>query len=86
MDGRDVRAYSFDELRGKIGIVPQKAVLFKGTIEDNLRWGNPDATAEDMEEALNAAQAMAFVREKAGGLKPLFFRAGVTFPGDSVSV
>lgn len=81
VDGRDVRAYSFDELRGKIGIVPQKAVLFKGTIEDNLRWGNPDATAEDMEEALNAAQAMAFVREKAGGLKAFILQGGRNLSG-----
>lgn len=81
VDGRDVRTYSFDELRGKIGIVPQKAVLFKGTIEDNLRWGNKNATAEDMEEALEAAQAMEFVREKDGGLQAVILQEGRNLSG-----
>lgn len=68
VDGKDVRDYDLDMLRDKIGVVPQKAVLFKGTIRDNMRWGNPEATEEDMWEALAIAQAKEFVETKDGGL------------------
>lgn len=68
VSGKNVRDYKFDELRNKIGIVMQKAVLFKGTIEENLRWGNKDASAEEIEEALRISQAKEFVDSKDGGV------------------
>ncbi|MCR5742113.1 MAG: ABC transporter ATP-binding protein/permease [Lachnospiraceae bacterium] len=68
IDGRDVRQYSFGQLRGKIGIVPQKAVLFKGTIRENIKWGKPLASDKDINWALDIAQAKAFVDAKKGGL------------------
>lgn len=68
IDGKDVREYTLEDLREKVGVVPQKAVLFKGTIRENLKWGNPSATEEEMEEALTIAQAKEFVDEKEGGL------------------
>lgn len=61
--------YPLSQLRDKIGIVPQKAVLFHGTIEENLRWGNADATEEELWDALALAQAMDVVKEKKDGLK-----------------
>ena len=67
--GRDVRAFADPtELRAKIGVVPQKAELFAGTVRDNLRFGNENATDEDCREALCAAQALSFVESKEGGL------------------
>ncbi|MBR3862139.1 MAG: ABC transporter ATP-binding protein, partial [Clostridia bacterium] len=69
VDGRDVRAFADpQELRAKIGVVPQKAELFAGTVRDNLRFGNENATDEDCREALRAAQALSFVESKEGGL------------------
>ena len=69
VDGRDVRAFTDPKaLRAKIGVVPQKAELFAGTIRDNLRFGNENATDEDCREALRAAQALSFVESKDGGL------------------
>lgn len=68
VDGKDVRTYSLKELRGKIGMVMQKSVLFQGTIRDNLLWGNENATEEELKEALRIAQAADFVAEKPGGL------------------
>ncbi len=68
IDGRDVKEYSLKELRQKTGVVPQKAVLFKGTIRENMRWGNPDASDEEIWEALDTAQAREFVETKQGGL------------------
>ncbi len=62
--GKDILDYEVENLRKHIGIVPQKAVLFKGTIEENLRWGNPDATKEDLEEALEISQSREFVEAK----------------------
>ena len=69
LNGKNIKEYSKKALREGIGVVPQKAVLFSGTIEDNLRWGNPEATEEELWEALRIAQAEAFVREKEDGLK-----------------
>ena len=66
--GKDVREYSLEELRGKIGMVLQKAVLFKGTIRENMLWGNENATDEDIMQALEVAQAKEFVDKKEGGL------------------
>lgn len=63
VDGINVKNYSFNQLRGKIGIVPQKAVLFKGTLKENLRWRKPDANIQDMQKALKISQSEEFVRE-----------------------
>lgn len=68
VNGINVKEYSFDELRKQVGIVMQKAVLFKGTIRENLSWGKKNATDEEMWEALEAAQAKEFVESKDGGL------------------
>lgn len=68
VDGRDVKLYGMEELREKIGIVLQKAVLFRGTIRDNLLWGKGDATDEELWEALRLAQAKEFVETKEGRL------------------
>ena len=68
IDGRDVRDYSMEELRQKIGIVQQKAVLFQGTIRENLLWGKGDATDEELWQAVETAQAIEFVEQKAGKL------------------
>ena len=62
--GKNVKEYSFETLREKIGIVPQKAVLFKGTIRENICWGKENATDEEIWQALETAQATEFVRDK----------------------
>ena len=64
VDGKDVREYTLEDLRSRVGMVMQKAVLFHGTIRDNMRWGDPDATDEQIWEALDQAQASEFVRQK----------------------
>lgn len=63
-DGIDVKSTDTEKLREKIGIVPQKAVLFKGTIRENLKWGNPNADEAQLNEALAASQALSFVQDK----------------------
>lgn len=68
VDGRDVKDCSLEELRKKVGFVLQKSVLFKGTIRDNMLWGNENATDEEILDALAVAQAKDFVEEKQGGL------------------
>lgn len=68
VDGVNVNEYGFDELREHVGIVMQKAVLFKGTIRENLKWGKNDATDEELWAAIDAAQAREFVETKEGGL------------------
>lgn len=68
VDGVNVNEYSFDELREHVGIVMQKAVLFKGTIRENLKWGKNDATDEELWAAIDVAQAREFVETKDGGL------------------
>jgi ATP-binding cassette subfamily B multidrug efflux pump len=68
VDGKDVKDYPLEELREKIGTVLQKAVLFHGTIRENLKWGNPDATEEDLNRAITVAQAKEFVDNKEGRL------------------
>lgn len=68
IDGRDAREYEVKALRSKIGVVQQKAVLFKGTVEENLRWGKEDASEEELAEALDISQAAEFVNDKAGKL------------------
>ena len=68
LGGRDARDYAQDALRGAIGVVPQKAALFSGTLRDNLRWGDENATDEALYAVLDTAQALPFVQEKPGGL------------------
>lgn len=81
VDGRDVREYKAEALREKIGIVPQKAVLFHGTIRDNLRWGKNDATDEELYSALETAQAVEVVNGKAKGLDFEVAQGGKNFSG-----
>lgn len=80
-DGKDVRQYKLDALRDKIGIVPQKAVLFHGTIRDNIKWGKKDATDEEIYEALSIAQAKEIVDGKEGGLDFVVAQGGKNFSG-----
>lgn len=68
VDGVDVRDYTLDGLRSKIGVVPQRPVLFKGTLRDNMKWGKKDASDEEIYDALNMAQAREFVNDKGQGL------------------
>ena len=81
LEGRDIKTMSDEELRGRIGVVPQKAVLFKGTIRSNLRWGKPDATEEEMWKALELAQASEVVEGKDGKLDATVAQNGKNFSG-----
>lgn len=78
--GKDVRRYDPEKLRGRIGVVPQRAVLFKGTIRDNLRWGNAAATDEELLEAARIAQAEQVIKDK-GGLDAAVEQGGRNFSG-----
>lgn len=81
INGKNVKDFDLETLRKMVGIVPQKAVLFKGTIEDNLRWGKKDATEEELWEALETAQAAEFVRERADGLQAKIEQGGKNLSG-----
>lgn len=81
VDGVPVKEWSLKSLRRRIGDVPQKAVLFSGTVRSNLQWGSLDATTEDMLAALKAAQAEAFVSEKPEGLDAPVSAGGTNFSG-----
>ncbi len=81
VDGKDVRAYDPEVLRARIGVVPQKAELFRGTIRSNLCWGKADATDEELWTALELAQAADFVRGKEGGLDAPVEQKGRNFSG-----
>lgn len=81
IDGIDVKDYAVDDLRNKIGVVMQKAVLFKGTIRENLKWGNPDASDADLMEALETAQAAEVVQGKENGLYAEVAQGGKNFSG-----
>ena len=81
IDGRPAGEYNMDSLKQVIGIVPQKAVLFKGSIRDNLRWGNENATDEELWAALETAQAAEVVRDKEGQLDAQVEQGGVNFSG-----
>lgn len=81
LEGRDIKTMSDEELRGRIGVVPQKAVLFKGTIRSNLQWGKPDATEEEMWKALELAQASEVVEGKDGKLDATVAQNGKNFSG-----
>lgn len=81
IDGSDVREYQLAALRQKIGYIPQKAVLFTGTIADNLRYGKEDATKEQMLRALDIAQATDFVLSLPNGLDTVVSEGGSNFSG-----
>jgi len=81
LEGKSLQEYGQDELRKRIGVVPQKAVLFKGTISSNLRWGKPDATEEEMWQALTLAQAKEIVEGKDGRLEAHISQNGRNLSG-----
>ena len=81
VDGTDVRDFPLQELRRRVGVVPQKAVLFKGTIRENMKWGDPDATDEQIWAALEAAQARDVVESKEDGLDALIAQGGRNLSG-----
>lgn len=81
IDGRDIRSYEAETLREKVGTVMQKAVLFRGTIRENLRWGNPEATDEEIWRALEIAQAKEIVEGKEGGLDHMIEQDGKNLSG-----
>ena len=79
--GQNVDAYDMDSLRHQIGIVPQKAVLFKGSIRQNLLWGNENASDDDLWAALEITQAREVVKDKDGELDAMVEQGGVNFSG-----
>lgn len=81
IDGVNVKDYTFEELRNSIGVVPQKAVLFNGTIADNMRWGKVDATKEDMEKAIAIAQGLDVIASKKDGLDEMILQGGKNLSG-----
>lgn len=81
VDGVDVKKYTFAQLRGKIGVVPQKAVLFKGTIRENMQWGKKDATDAEIARALETAQAADVVASKESGLDEMIQQGGSNLSG-----
>lgn len=81
VDGIDSRAFPQDALRARIGTVPQKAMLFQGTIRDNMHWGNPDADDAAIMRALEAAQALDVVKSKPAGLDEPVTESGHNFSG-----
>lgn len=81
VDGVNVRDYTYARLREKIGVVPQSAVLFSGTIRENIRWGKKDASDEEILRALDIAQAREFVSEKPEGLDTVIAQGGKNLSG-----
>lgn len=81
IEGSDIREFKKSALREKIGVVPQKALLFKGTIRSNLLWGNEEATEADLIEALKKSQSYEFVMEKENGLDAEVAQSGKNFSG-----
>lgn len=81
IDGTDVREGQLDSIRNEIGVVPQKAVLFKGTLRENMRWGKKDAADEEIWQALQTAQARDFVEEKGSGLDLEIHQGGRNLSG-----
>lgn len=81
VNGSNVKEYQSDKLRKMIGIVPQKALLFQGTIRSNLMWGNENATEEDLIQALKMSQSYDFVMEKENGLDAVVSQNGKNFSG-----
>ena len=81
VNGKDVRDYSLQDLRSRIAVVLQKAVLFKGTIKENLLWGKEDATLDEIYEALDRAQAREFVDKKENGIEEMVEQGGRNLSG-----
>lgn len=81
IDGINVKDYPFSELRKKVAVVPQKAVLFRGTIRQNMQWGKKDATDEEIYKALEIAQAREFVDAKPDGLDTMVMQGGTNLSG-----
>ena len=81
LDGKNVKDFDLNSLRRQIGVVPQKAVLFKGTIRQNLLWGNENASEEALWDALKVAQAQEVVQGKEGGLDASVEQGGANFSG-----
>lgn len=81
VDGVNVKNYSLEALRGKIGVVPQKAVLFTGTVAENIRWGKQDATDEEVRSAAEIAQAHEFIEKLPDGYDTKVARGGMNFSG-----
>ena len=81
LKGHDIKEYSQESLREMIGIVPQKAVLFAGTIEENLRWGKKDASDQELERALEISQSKEFVDGKPEGIKTWVEQGGRNLSG-----
>ena len=81
IDGTDIKEYSLNSLRSRIAVVPQKSVLFSGSIRENMLWGRKDAGDADIEEALKQAQGYDFVMEKEGGLDYMVNKGGNNFSG-----
>ncbi len=81
VDGHRVDAYPLQQLRKKIGVVPQRAVLFRGTIRDNMRWGKENAADEEIWQALDTAQARGFVEKKEGKLETMVAQGGRDLSG-----
>lgn len=81
LDGQEVQSYDMESLRHRIGVVPQKAVLFKGTIRQNLLWGNENATEAELWDALKIAQAQEVVQGKKGALDAPVEQGGANFSG-----
>ena len=79
--GKNIADYSLDKLREKIAVVPQKAVLFSGSIRSNMKWGKEDATEDEMWKALEVAQAEEFVKKKENGLDAKVEQGGRNFSG-----
>lgn len=81
LDGKNISSYEVDELRKKIGIVMQKSVLFTGTIRDNIKWGNEDATDDEILKACEISQALEIIDKKENGLDSLVEQNGRNFSG-----
>ncbi|MDU6265773.1 MAG: ABC transporter ATP-binding protein [Anaerocolumna aminovalerica] len=81
VENKDVREYNLHELRGKIGLVPQKSVLFTGTIAENIRWGKEDATMEEIKRAADIAQASEFIERMPEGYNSKIYRGGTNVSG-----
>lgn len=81
VNGLNIKEYSLDDLRGSIGLVPQQAVLFTGSIEDNIRWGKQDASQTEIVEAAKIAQAHEFVEKLPAAYQTAVTRGGLNFSG-----
>ncbi len=81
LDGEDVRDYSFDALRSKVALVLQKSELFSGTVAENLRWGNPEASDAELKKAAGIAQADSFIESFNEGYDTMIAEKGASLSG-----